>query len=148
MSNLVFTSEPKTRTVPDLPFTLDGRDYTAHAPKTMAWGVLFTATAGGHSREGFAAITTFLDACLDIEDQLVLEARLRDQSDDLDLPDLLEVVGSLVEEWEPYLGEEFADLTGQNRQQRRAAARRSQTPVRAAAPRRAPAAARPRGDEG
>lgn len=80
-------------------------------------------------RDGFQAALTFLDACLDLPDQMHLEQRLRDRDDDLDLDDLLEVVDALLTAWEPHLGEEFAELTGENRATRRAARRRTPTPA-------------------
>jgi hypothetical protein len=133
---LVFNTEPKTSHVPDIPFTLDDREYTAHAPKKAAWGML-VGTLTNAKADAFHATITFLDSCLDIADQTYLEARLRDREDDLDIDDLIIVVDSLVQAWEPYLGDEFAELTGENRPTRRAAARRTQKK----APARRPAAA-------
>lgn len=135
---LVFTTEAKTTQIPDIPFTLDERDYTAHAPKKAAWGILIHAMSNA-GRDGFQAALTFLDACLDIPDQMHIEQRLRNRDDDLDIDDLLEVVQALTDTWEPYLGEEFAELTGENRAKRRQAARRTPPAARKSAARRTPA---------
>lgn len=143
----VFSTEPKTTAVPDIPFVLDDREYVARGPKKAAWATLVHAT-GSAGADSFHAVLTFLDACLEPADQMFLEQRLRNRDDDLDLDDLLGVVQALTEEWEPYLGEEFADLTGENRATRRAAARRTpakrRTPARQ--PARRPAAAQARQD--
>lgn len=135
----VFTTAPKTSAVPDIPFTLDDREYVAHGPKKAAWATLVHGTASTAGADSFHAVLTFLDACLDLADQAYLEQRLKDQDDDLDIDDLLYVVQALVDEWEPYLGEEFAELTGENRATRRQAARR--TPAKRRQPARRPAAA-------
>ena len=121
---LIFTTEPKTSTVPDVPFTLDDREYTAHAPKKAAWGILAQAMANPGRADGFQAALTFLDACLELPERMHLEQRLRNRDDDLDIDDLLQVVEALLEVWEPYLGEEFSELTGENRARRRNRARR------------------------
>ncbi|MGW0681820.1 hypothetical protein ACWD2L_00460 [Streptomyces sp. NPDC002754] len=144
---LVFTTAPKTSTVPDIEFTLDDRDYLAHGPKKAAWASLVHGATNA-SGQGIHAVLTFLDACLDPADQMYLEQRLRNRDDDLDVDDLLGVVNALVEEWEPYLGEEFAELTGENRATRRQAARR--TPAKRTAkrqPARRPTGAPARQDE-
>ncbi|MFJ8934024.1 hypothetical protein ACIRLA_46415 [Streptomyces sp. NPDC102364] len=129
---LIFNTAPKTSQVPDIPFTLDEREYIAHAPKKAAWGILMHGLTNPGRADGLQSAMTFLDACLDLPDQMHIEQRLRSRDDDLDIDDLLEVVQALVEEWEPYLGEEFAELSGENRTNRRAAARRSgrQQPAR------------------
>lgn len=121
MPELSFTTRPKVHHVPDVPFTLDDREYIAHSPKRAAWGAMIAAKAGGPA-ELFQAVGMFLDACLTPEDRYALERRLRDQDDDLDLDDLIAVVEALTEEWAPYLESEMAELTG-NREARRAAVR-------------------------
>jgi hypothetical protein len=135
---LVFNTRPKESHVPDVEFTLDEREYTAQAPKKAAWGVLVGAI-NNRSADSFQAAMAFLDACLDIPDQMFLERRLRDRDDHLDIDDLLEIVEALCEEWEPYLGEEFGELSGENRTRRR---QRSRTAKKAATPARRPAPAK------
>lgn len=130
-----FTTESKRRSVPDIPFTLDDREYVAIAPKKIVWATLAAAIGGKDMAEKMHAVLTFLDKCLSFEDQAALEERFRDPDDDLDLEDLLTVFDALTTEWEPYFAEEMAELGGDNRATRRTAAKRTQAAKRRPRPR-------------
>jgi len=80
--------------------TLDGVEYTVRAPKQGAIVRLASAATANSWLEQVNAGLGFVWSCLDPKDRVVLQARVDDPDDDLDLDFLVEdVLGKLIEEF-------------------------------------------------
>jgi hypothetical protein len=84
----------------DLPFTLDGVEYTLRAPKESQLAFLFASSAASRSSsDRVAAILDFLESALVSPGDEILRARLLDPNDDLDLDAIMEIMTWAMETW-------------------------------------------------
>lgn len=82
----------------DIPFVLDGEEYTAYAPTSGQMGMIL-ATAGGGGAEATGAIINFVFSVLGDEAHAKLRRRMFDRDDRFGLENILEMFESFVEEW-------------------------------------------------
>lgn len=96
-----------------------GLDLVCHPPKDIILHITASSIAAGTNRGQQAwCLMLFLDAALTKADSMVLDQRMRNTRDPLDLEALLAIVEALVGRWYP----DEAVPAGGNRKQRRAAA--------------------------
>lgn len=91
MSDLEFTTAKRRRE--PITFTLDGDEYTFTPVKT-AGAVLGVVHDG---EDELKALFDWFDEGLSEEDSQRIENRLRDPDDDLDIPDVANVIRALLE---------------------------------------------------
>jgi hypothetical protein len=108
------TADTEAAQAEEQPFTIDGETYTAVRPKDAAYAFLSQAAARtSNNGDKVVAVFTFLDMALTEESASRLRDRLMDRDDPFQFEDAADIMGRLVEHWQPA-----------NRAQRRANGRR------------------------
>src|SRR5690606_13335312 len=96
-------------------------DLVAYPPKDLALMLVASGMATGSTLGQQAwSVGVFLDSCLEPPARLLLNHRMRDRNDPIEITDVTDVVVQLLERWAP----EHAPTAGGNRAARRAAARK------------------------
>lgn len=100
-----FTSSARARNqddvnLVDLPFNLDGQDYTLRAPKRTQLAFLTASAAASRtSTDRIAAILDFVEAGLLPPGDEILRRRLLDPDDPLELDTVVDIISWAMEEW-------------------------------------------------
>lgn len=104
MTGLVFTTEPIDAPEGDegeVPFTLDGQDYTAVRPADIYFERIIAAMASAATAsDKVHAVLAFLDAAVSPPDRMRIEARFADPRDPLrSATQLIPTAFALCEHW-------------------------------------------------
>lgn len=104
---LSYTTKRRDRRIVEVPFELDGEQFTARRPKDSVLVYLQAARANAATTaDRLHATMMFLDGCLTPAAQSRIQSRLRDYDDDLELDDLVELMHDL--------GQKFAAEEAEN----------------------------------